>query len=157
MRKLSRPWHGPYRVLGVREPDVTVEKVYRPQDGAIQVHQTRVTPCPDEFPAGHYWYGDRRSSPGRPPRWVDRLLQNGGQEEGDSDPDPSDAEQPAQEAAATGTGDSEQPSPDIVVRGDTSVLRRPGLHQRVTPPDHWMGPSSGRARTGGRGDVANQS
>ncbi len=35
MRKLSRPWHGPYRVEQVQAPDVTVEKVYRPQDGAI--------------------------------------------------------------------------------------------------------------------------
>ena len=30
MRKLSRPWHGPYRVLEVNGPDITVEKVYRP-------------------------------------------------------------------------------------------------------------------------------
>lgn len=76
MRKLSRPWHGPYRVTEQNNPDVTVVKVYRPQDGAIQVHKTRVTPCPAAFPAGYHWYGNRRSSPGRPPRWVDRLLRN---------------------------------------------------------------------------------
>ena len=34
-RKLSRPWHGPYRVVEANEPDVTVVKVYRPQDGQI--------------------------------------------------------------------------------------------------------------------------
>ena len=32
MRKLSRPWHGPFRVLVVEDPDVTVIKVYFPQD-----------------------------------------------------------------------------------------------------------------------------
>ena len=74
MRKLARPWHGPYRVLRTNEPDITVEKVYRSQDGTIQVHKTRVTACPDTFPAGYHWYGDRRQSPGRPPRWVDQLL-----------------------------------------------------------------------------------
>ena len=48
-RKLSRPWHGPYRVVEANEPDVTVVKVFRPQDGKIQIHQTRVTPCPPAF------------------------------------------------------------------------------------------------------------
>ena len=48
-RKLSRPWHGPYRVIDRRDPDVTVVKVYSPQDGQIQVHQTRVTHCPPEL------------------------------------------------------------------------------------------------------------
>ena len=46
MRKLSRPWHGPYRVLTLDDPDITVVKVYYPQDGQIQVHQARVKPCP---------------------------------------------------------------------------------------------------------------
>ena len=73
MRKLSRPWHGLYRVTEQNNPDVTVVKVYRPQDGAIQVHKTRVNPCPAAFPAGYHWYGNRRSSPGRLPRWVDHL------------------------------------------------------------------------------------
>ena len=71
MRKLSRPWHG---VVDKRDPDITVMKVYSPQDGQIQVHQSRVVPCPHEFPAGFYWYGSRRSGPGRTPKWVDKLL-----------------------------------------------------------------------------------
>ena len=75
MRKLSRPWHGPYHVIEKRDPDITVVKIYAPQDGQIQVHQSRVVRCPPELPAGFYWYGSRRSSPGRPPRWVDKLLQ----------------------------------------------------------------------------------
>ena len=46
-RKLSRPRHGPFVVTAV--------KVYAPQDGPIRVHQSRVTCCPPEFPAGYYW------------------------------------------------------------------------------------------------------
>ena len=73
MRKLSRPWHGPYRVLTLDDPDITVVKVYYPQDGQIQIHQSRVKPCPD-FPAGFHWYGSHRRGPGRPPKWVDKDL-----------------------------------------------------------------------------------
>ena len=57
MRKLSRPWQSPYRVVDQHDPDVTVVKVYSPQDGQIQVHQNRVTPCPPELPSGFFWYG----------------------------------------------------------------------------------------------------
>ena len=56
-RKLSRPWHGPYRVTERHDPDVTVVKIYFPEKGPIQVHQSRVCPCPFELPAGFYWYG----------------------------------------------------------------------------------------------------
>ena len=48
--------------------------MYSPQDKPIQVHLSRVTPCPSEFPPGYYWYGTRRHSPGRPPKWVQKLL-----------------------------------------------------------------------------------
>ena len=30
---------------------------------------------PTRVPAGYYWYGGRRAGPGRPPKWVDALLQ----------------------------------------------------------------------------------
>ena len=76
-RKLSRPWHGPYRVTDRTDPDITCVKVYHPQDGPICVHQSRVCPCPEEFPAGYFWYGGKRKGPGRPPKWVDQLLQSG--------------------------------------------------------------------------------
>ena len=72
-RKLSHPWHGPYRVVDCREPDITVAKIYRPQDGQIQIHQMRVTPCPPDFPAGYFWYGKKQHSPGRPLTWVEEL------------------------------------------------------------------------------------
>ena len=72
-RKLSRPWHGPYRVLTTSETGITAEKVYAPQDGQIQVHLHRVTRCPRDFPAGYFWYGSRRQGPGRPPKWLKKL------------------------------------------------------------------------------------
>ena len=40
----------------------------------MKIHQLRVCPCPDLLPPGFYWYGNRRRSPGRIPRWVDRFL-----------------------------------------------------------------------------------
>ena len=46
-RKLSRPWHGPYRVIRCNESDVTVVKQFFPEEGNIQVHQLRVCPCPN--------------------------------------------------------------------------------------------------------------
>ena len=72
-RKLSRPWHGPYRITSLDNPDVTVVKVYFPQDGTIQIHQLRVQPCLQDLPAGFYWYGGKRSGPGRPPKWVNKT------------------------------------------------------------------------------------
>ena len=74
-RKLARPWHGPYRVVSVVDPDVSVAKIHFPQDGAIHVHQSRVKFCPPGFPGGFYWYGGKRSKPGRPPKWVATALE----------------------------------------------------------------------------------
>ena len=74
-RKLSRPWHVPYRIISVQDPDVTAAKMYFPQDLNIQVHQSRVCPCPVNFPSGFYWYGTRRRRPGRPPKKIDNILQ----------------------------------------------------------------------------------
>ena len=73
-RKLSRPWHGPYRVVQCRVPDITVVKVYKPQESQINVHQTRVTLCPKEFPAGYYWYEHNSKSTDYTPEWVNQLL-----------------------------------------------------------------------------------
>ena len=43
--KLSRPWHCPYRVIAVHEPEITLIKVYFSNHSPIQVHQSRVKPC----------------------------------------------------------------------------------------------------------------
>ena len=73
-RKLSRPWHGPYRIISVNDPDLSMVKVYFLQDQSIQVHQSRVKVCPPNFPSGFYWYGGKRRGPGRPPKWVSKVL-----------------------------------------------------------------------------------
>jgi len=51
--------------------DVSVSKVYYPQDGRIQVHQLCIKL---NFPAGFYWYGGKRRRPGRSPKWVEQFL-----------------------------------------------------------------------------------
>ena len=33
LRKLSRPWHGPYKITEENDPDVTAVKVYFPEEG----------------------------------------------------------------------------------------------------------------------------
>lgn len=56
-------------------------------------------PYPPQFLAGLYWYGNRRARPGRPPKWVEKLLR--GQqdvaelsgEEPDPSPDTADEEE----------------------------------------------------------------
>ena len=55
-----------------------MSKVYFPQDGNIQVHQSGVKLCPTNFPSGFYWYGGRRRGPGHPPRWVEKLMEFSG-------------------------------------------------------------------------------
>ena len=87
-RKLSQPWHGPYRVVDVNNPDLTVSKVYFPQDGVIQIHQTRVTPCHLEFPSGSYFYGRKKCSSQDYPQWIDDLTTRQSTE--DEIPDPED-------------------------------------------------------------------
>ena len=56
-RKLSQPWHGPYRVLDQNATTLTVEKVYRSKNKSIRIHQSRVKFCPPDLPPGFYWYG----------------------------------------------------------------------------------------------------
>ena len=75
LRKLSRPWHGPHRVTSSNNSDVCVTKLHYPREGQIQVHQSRVSRCPEDWPVGYFWYGARRHSVGRPPKWVQPLLE----------------------------------------------------------------------------------
>ena len=74
VRKLSRPWHGPYWVISLYSPNVSVTKVYFPQDRPICVHKSRVKPCHENFPADFYWYGRKRRGSGQPPKWVSAVL-----------------------------------------------------------------------------------
>ena len=74
LRKLSQPWHGPYQIISRDDPDVTVTKVYFPDDPPLKIHQLRIKNCPVSFPCGYYWYGSKRRRPGRPPKWVEKLM-----------------------------------------------------------------------------------
>ena len=73
-RKLSRPWFGPYRITGIENTRVIAEQIYRSIKDQIRIHLQRVTRCQADFPAGHYWYGGHRNGLGRPPKWIDRLI-----------------------------------------------------------------------------------
>ena len=110
LRKLSRPWHGPYRVVSVHNPDVCAVKVYFPDEGQIRVHQSRVKPCPLSFPTGSYWYKSRKSQ-GRVPRWVLQFLSDPGPSQphsGEVQDSPLDLETLFSEGE-TGIGDDSEP------------------------------------------------
>ena len=77
IRKLSRSWYGPHRILTHEEPDVTAAKVYFPKEMTIHVHLSRVMHCPTELSPGFYWYSTKCHSPGHPPRWLQWLLNQG--------------------------------------------------------------------------------
>ena len=126
LRKLSRPWHGPYRVIDKHDPDITVVKVYTPQDGQIQVHQSRVVRCPPELPAGFYWYGSRRSSPGRPPKWVDKLLQG-------TTSTTADSPEPVYQSDATSTEDNDHSNPEDPNLNEEPEQTSPAT---ITPQDN---------------------
>ena len=74
MKKLSRPWHGPYRVVQVTSTGVVAQRVYNSKGDQICIHRHQVTRCPPNFPAGYCWYGDRRYGPGWPPKGIKRLM-----------------------------------------------------------------------------------
>ena len=148
LRKLSRPWHGLYRVVSRRDPDITVTKVYFPEEDPIQVHLNRVCPCPLAFPAGYFWYGGRRKGPGRPPKWVDQLLSDQLSAtapepavDSDADDDRSEADDSsgADSSGIEETSDEEsepENTPDrLRVRTETGRFR---LREKVSPPQRYM-------------------
>lgn len=160
-RKLSRPWHGPYRIVSRTDPDVTAVRVYSPQDKTIRVHLSRVTPCPSEFPPGYYWYGSKRHSPGRPPKWVQQLLAGDGDEPDVNEPphaetggttaeDSSDTEDRADEGCEqvvpsnVEVESENERDPEMEVVTDTLRPAHPGgshryaLRRRVAAPERLM-------------------
>ena len=133
-RKLSRPWHGPYRIVQRRDPDVTVVKLYFPEEGSIQVHQLRVCPCP-QFPIGYYWYGGNRHSTGKTPKWVERLLSEGSYQGGQPSHH-NNADSNADCANEDGEGD------DPILPED---IENPG--SVLTPQDTEEAPEETQAKT----------
>ena len=70
-RKLSWPWHRPYGITQINDPCSEVLVMM------VQSTPTRVCLCPEQLPAGFYWYGGNRRSAGKVPRRVERLLSQG--------------------------------------------------------------------------------
>ena len=59
----------------MRDPNLTVSKLYFPEDATLQVHQLRVCPSPAMLPAGFYWYGAKCQSPRcTPNNWLRQML-----------------------------------------------------------------------------------
>ena len=164
LRKLSRPWHGPYRVVENREADIVAVKVYFPEEKQIQVHQSRVCRCSCRFPAGYYWYGGNRRGPGRPPHWVQQLLESGPRESSTGE-----NSSPTQDSHATrqapphvkdrgsdesddedseDSEDEESTQSELMQAGDSSQTNADGnlaqrdnprysLRQRINPPSRF--------------------
>lgn len=131
-----------------------MSKVYFAQDGTIQVHQSRVALCPPAFPAGYYWYGTKRHSPGRPPKWTRTLLEKGPNitaENDTSDEDPEIEDPPGEEndESVSDHGDqAPEPEPpeelelsdesdDEVRHGPRNGSSRYPLRRNTQPPNYW--------------------
>ncbi len=52
-RKLSRPWHGPYRIVTSNETGVVATKIYKPSSKNIQVHKFTNHELPDAQLGSH--------------------------------------------------------------------------------------------------------
>lgn len=147
LRKLSRPWHGPYRVTQKDDPDVTVVKVFFPEDGPIQVHQSRVCSCPMKLPAGFYWYGGQRKSPGRLPPWLAKVLSREAEKPTlpDQMDDPVEKEVDSESEPELSDDDIDEPSAESsqepIVTTPPPTSHRYSLRKReggVQPPNRFM-------------------
>ena len=78
-------------MTAINGPHATLLKVYFPEEGPIQVHLSRVCPCPPLLPVGFYWYGGNHRCSGRVSQWVERLLQEGPRDYGSDEVSIQDA------------------------------------------------------------------
>ena len=138
------------------DPDVTVVKVYFPEEGPLQVHQSRVCPCPPALPVGFYWYGGTRKSAGRVPGWVTTLLENAQQSPAVHDCSQSDEESsPDLSVSEERVDDDTNPvEPESSGANATRQPSRYSLRARVAPLRDFISIKLGTSSTGGGGDVA---
>ena len=111
--------------------------MYFPLEDPIQVHQTRVKPCPQGFTAGFYWYGTKRKGPGRPPKWVERVLSDSESDTEGCVPDETST------STSDGNGSSSMPSGS----GCEDVSHIGDFHYNSRPCDRCLRFSSERWRT----------
>ena len=108
------------------------------KDNTIRVHLGRVTRYPKNFPAGYYWYGDRRDGPGRP-RKISILGDVSGDFVEDGDPQ---AATPDPEAESELSEKEASDKEDVGVDMDDHSTVSSGLATRtrsrtVNPPDYF--------------------
>ena len=146
----------------VRRVDISEDLARRQQmlrEKLIQVHQTRVTPCPEHMPAGYYWYGRKKRSPDRPPAWLTAFTDVPTAEEArdeivetdDTTTDESSAQvQPDSLPSNLSQDDSNQEEPatdhESSPQAESESSRaqsRYALRNRVRPPARLMHLSSG--------------
>ena len=140
-QKLSTPWHGPYRIVARKDPDVTATKVYFSHERQIQVHQQRVTSCPV---TGYYWYGPKKHSDGKVPQWVEKLMKAD-----ESGVQVGDADELDEEARSMEVTEDEEPDnnaaaeiSDVVIPEDTRQRNTPNgcpysLRKKISVPKKY--------------------
>lgn len=125
--------------------------MYFPLENQIQVHQSRVRPCPPEVPAGYYWYGKSKKGPGHPPKWIDQLAPNEGSvSEGDivdqeqEDPESNAEDCPPTSEDESSTSEDELPDNidiDSATESSHTFTRaqstRYGLRKKISPPHRY--------------------
>ena len=72
--KLASHGNNLIRMISRDDPDITATKIYFLDDPSMQIHQTRVQHCPYLLSLGFYWYGAKRSKPGKPPKKLLKHL-----------------------------------------------------------------------------------
>ena len=118
-------------------------KVYLPQEGSIQVHAQRVTKCPPNFPSGYYWYGNRRKGPGRPPKWLDRMMSSSSgtidvtDDTNDVDTDVDEDTEPSNSTTDGSTGEAEDAADVSESVPDPTTFTRTRT-RTVVPPKRFM-------------------
>ena len=146
LRKLSRPWHRPYRITSCDNTGMSAVKVYFPREDAVKVHQTRVKPCPDGLLAGYYWYGTKRKGPGRPPKWVEKILSDTDKEVEDKPQEEPDSPMASVTETETPVGSTEPgQNKHESVQVSNSVLKRYSLRKNPKPPERLYECRSRRA------------
>ena len=143
-RKLSRPWYGPFRVISRHDPNLTVQKVYFPEDSPLTVHQLRVCLSYDMLPAGFYWYGAKRRSSGRTPTWLQRMLNAATTTDDTVRPPTEDISGPQEKYSGISGGPTSHdvlcsPSPEPVVEDSPTE----NLHNSVSTSQGLTGVSDG--------------
>ena len=98
----------------------------------------RVVKCPSGFPPGCFWYGNKRHGPGRPPKWIDKLVSAPEEVTDDSDDEQLSTDADGENSNEAGSADDLESSPTPQASHPTHTRTR-----TVKPPDRLMNVRSG--------------